>query len=110
MTRVTRPGEPTPRRALKRVAKPRVLARTRDGRAFTREKARVLAELATWPNGTGAIAGVLDGDSLAALVQLGLAERVETDQVGGCRYRATESGLELLRRLGVLHEPAARPA
>ena len=95
------------RRVLKRVSKPRVLARTREGRAVTREKARALAELATWPVGNGAIAGVLDGGSLSALVQLGLAERAEADRVGGCRYRCSADGLQLLRDLGVLHEPAA---
>ena len=105
MSRLAHPGVPTPRRALVRTSKPRVVGRTAEGRAITREKVRVLAELATWPAGTGAIAGVLDGGSLAALVQLGVAESIGADRVGGCRYRATDEGLELLTRLGVLQQP-----
>jgi hypothetical protein len=107
MNRHFRPGIPTPRRALKRVAKPRVIARTSAGRAITRAKALALAELATWPKGTGAIAGVLDGGTLSALVQLELADRIETDRIGGCRYIANEQGLQLLHQLGVLQEVRA---
>ena len=105
MSRHVHPGVPAPRLGLVRPTKPRVVGRTLAGQPITRAKVLALAELATWPAGTGAIAGRLDGGNLAALVQHGLAERIDPDRIGGCRYRINAAGLELLTRLGALRQP-----
>lgn len=53
--------------------------------------------------------GPLQGWRLASLVQAGLAERIAPDSLGGCRYRASAEGLELLRDSGWASR-TARPA
>lgn len=74
-----------------------VAARTAAGLEVTRHQLTVLQALADCGQaGSCAVHGVMDGGTLAALVQLGLAERIPhqaaNDGLGGCRYRALPEG------------------
>lgn len=73
-----------------------VAARNAQGLDVTRHQLTVLKALADCGKaGSCAVQGVMDGGTLAALVQLGLAERLPRmakDQLGGCRYRALPEG------------------
>lgn len=74
---------------------------TADGRLepMTATKIWTLRELAKCPEGSGAVSGVLDGGTLAALVQFGLADRLPPDRIGGSRYAANEAGRQFLASL-----------
>lgn len=73
-----------------------IVARTSLGQPVTRHQYDVLQRLADCgASGSCAVRDVMDGGTLAALVQFGLAERMAravNDQVGGCRYRALPDG------------------
>jgi hypothetical protein len=71
------------------------------GDKLSATKVAVLAELATWPKGTGSVSRVLDGGTLAALVQFGLAERAPADRISH-RFIISDQGRALLDRLGTL--------
>lgn len=63
---------------------------------LTPPRLAALVELAKFPTGAGGIAGVMSGGLLAALVQMGLADRIDPDAVGGNRYRVNDKGHEVL--------------
>lgn len=74
-----------------------IAARTAQGLDVTRHQVMVLKALADCGRaGSCAVQGLMDGGTLAALVQLGLAERIPSqtgkDRLGGCRYRALPDG------------------
>lgn len=81
--------------------------RSPSGHVVNDAKLETLARLAGWPNGTGAISGVLEGGTLAALVQFELADRIGEDRVGGLRYRINAAGLAMLRAEGLAIGEAA---
>lgn len=62
---------------------------------LTDARRSALAELAKCPNGSCAVRGIMDGAVLATLVQMGLAERMESDPLGGCRYQISSVGREV---------------
>lgn len=68
---------------------------------LTEHRLDVLTELAGCPNGTAAINGVIPGGVLAALVQMGLADRIEPDRLGDNRYRINERGRDALAVEGI---------
>lgn len=82
--------------------------RTADNQVVTQHQLNVLAELdKCGPRGTCAVRDVMDGGTLAALVQLGLAVRPvrsANDRISGCRYRISAAGEAFL----VSHASAAR--
>lgn len=84
------------------------VGRTVDNQVVTQHQLKVLAELDRCGSaGTCAVRDVMDGETLAALVQLGLAERLArpaNDRVSGCRYRISTAGGAFL----VVHASAAR--
>jgi hypothetical protein len=66
---------------------------------MTETKIATLRELAKCRTGTCSVTGVMEGGTLAALVQFGLAERIPSDSLGGARYRVSEAGLKFLQEL-----------
>lgn len=70
------------------------------GIAFGDHQLVALRQLATWPNGTGPLAGTMNLFRLRELVLMKLADRVAGDQVDGERFRINDAGraeLELRR-------------
>lgn len=70
---------------------------------MTETKIATLRELAECPNGSCRVTGVMEGGTLAALVQFGLADRIEPDPLGGARYRINPAGRTFLATM----EPTA---
>lgn len=62
------------------------------GETLSPARLACLRELAACARPTTAIPGVMEGAHLAALVQLGLADRAEPDRLGGCRYVINDAG------------------
>lgn len=77
--------------------------RTADGLMvpLTASKLDALVQLARWPDGCGSMPGVMNGGTLSAQVQFGLAERLSADPLGGQRYRINAAGLQVLDELGL---------
>ncbi len=69
-----------------------------NGIAMTEQHERVLEELAKCPKGSTAVHGVMSGGLLAALVQMGLADRIEPDALGGNRYAVNTAGTGYLAK------------
>ncbi|WP_137803408.1 hypothetical protein [Caulobacter sp. 3R27C2-B] len=74
----------------------RVVAHTAKKQPVTEHQVTVLQRLADCgASGSCAVGDWMDGGTLAALVQLGLAERMTPEhgeRIGGCRYRASPEG------------------
>lgn len=74
----------------------RVVAFTAQKQPVTEHQVTVLQRLADCgASGSCAVSDWMDGGTLAALVQLGLAERMAAppgERIGGCRYRASPEG------------------
>lgn len=69
---------------------------------LTDAKINALEALGRCVTGSCAVRGTMDGGTLAALVQFGLAERMAAaanDHAGGNRYRISQQGVAVLARL-----------
>jgi hypothetical protein len=69
--------------------------------ALNEHRLDVLTELARFTNGSAAINGVMPGGTLAALVQMGLVDRIDPDRLGDNRYRVNDKGVAALALEGV---------
>ena len=76
------------------------------GHVLTPAKAEVLRQLAlAGEGGSCAVPVIMPGGTLAALVQFGLAEHapdLANDHLGGRRYRVSDAGRDVLKRVGLV--------
>lgn len=69
---------------------------TFNGIPMTETKLAALTRLAKCPTGSTHVEGVMNGGTLAALVQMGLAGRVQSHRLGAARFMITDAGRAVL--------------